>query len=106
MGVSREQAIGIAVRRYSRGRAEVIRSRAELAGVRGDVALVLTHATHSSAAPEFDVPGPQTGPGWWVAFEELWREPGGGWGPSHIHPSGGLVRVCEATGAVFAPVLM
>lgn|GEM_PF-5339965 len=96
MGISREQAIELAVRFYSRGRAEVVRSRAELAGVRGDIALVLTHATHSSANPEFDVPGPQSGPGWWVFFEELWREEGGGWGPPHIHPSGGGFRVCEA----------
>ncbi|HEY1188720.1 MAG TPA: hypothetical protein VGE74_13785 [Gemmata sp.] len=105
MGVSREQAIELAVRFYSRGRAAVIRSRAELARVRGDIALVLTHATHSSANPEFDVPGSQSGPGWWVAFEELCRQ-GERWGPPDIHPSGGFVRVCEATGSLFQPSLM
>ena len=105
MGVSREQAIDIAVGFYAGGQAAVIRSRSELADVQADAALVLTHVTYSGDAPEFDVRGPQEGPGWWVSFEELWRE-GEGWGPAHIEPSGGLVRVCEATGAVFRPTLL
>ena len=80
MRVGREEAIDLAVHFYSHGRTEVVRSRGELAGVRGDHALVLLRATHSADNPEFDVPGPQDGPGWWVAFEELWRE-AGQWGP-------------------------
>lgn len=105
MGVGREQAIDIAVAHYGGGRAEVVRSRDALATVRSDAALVLTHVTHSGDATEFDVQGPHTGPGWWVAFEELHRA-AGGWEPPDIHPSGGLVWVCESSGAVFRPALL
>ena len=105
MGINREQAIEIAAGFYSRGSTTVIRLRSELVGLRVDVALVLTHVTYSGDVPEFDVPGPQIGPGWWVAFAELWRK-GECWEPADTHTSGGLVRVCEETGAVFRPTLL
>ena len=105
MGVSREQAIDIAVAHYAGGQSAVVRSRDALADVRVDAALVLTHVTHTGDAPGFDVPGPQVGPGWWVAFEELHRV-ATGWEPPDFHPSGGLVRVCESSGAVFRPTLL
>ncbi len=105
MSVSREQAIDIAVAYFSGGTTAVVLSRSELTGVRADTALVLTHIFYSGDAPWLDVPGPQTGPGWWVAFEGLCRTERG-WESPDIHPSDGLVRVCESSGAVFRPGLL
>src|SRR5262249_55078368 len=48
-------------------------------GVRAEVVLVLSRVRHSSEAPEFDVTGPQQGPGWWVFFDELWGGQGACW---------------------------
>jgi hypothetical protein len=106
MAISREQAVAVAIDFYaSGGGVAVVQSLSELVDVSGNMVFVLARVTYSGEMPEFDVRGPQEGSGWWVAFEELWRE-GENWEPAHIHPSGGLVRVCEATGAVYQPTLM
>ena len=105
MGIDRESAIELAARFFSNQWVEVVRSRADVAGVRGDIAFVLDRVEYSLGDTDWG-PGSQPGPGWWVMFEELRRHEDGDWGLSPIDPSGGSVRVCEVTGALFMPTCM